>query len=366
MVGVASIDPAAGVLTTRAVAGDPAGARPRSTRCSAGRSLGWKCRSPSCRPARSRSPARPSWRGHPRSRRFSSTRSPRDSGPGSTSGSTGAGRTSWASPAARASWATSPSGSRLGAELENRELVEAFVGQASVALLRRVARQRLLESEARYRAVVEGQHELVCRFRPDGTHLVANEAYCRFFGLDPATPSPDRASRPRVPRGRAGGPPRPLPRSSPRSAGRDDRAPGAYCPDGTTRWLQWSDRAFFDRNGAVEEFQSVGRDVTERKEAEEALAALTTELEDARRDGDGPTPGREPRPRGVLTSRLPRLRAPLRAIDGYLGILMARFGSDLDPRRCRPGRSGPARRRSPAPDDSSRGSSRSRASLTSR
>ena len=81
--------------------------------------------------------------------------------------------------------AMSPSGSRRG-RARSRELVEAFVRQASVALLRRVARQRLLESEARYRAVVESQHELVCRFRPDGTHLVANEAYCRFFGLDPA------------------------------------------------------------------------------------------------------------------------------------------------------------------------------------
>src|SRR5690606_4325978 len=78
---------------------------------------------------------------------------------------------------------------RKGRELEPelRELIEVFVRQASVALLRLHSRARLRENEARYRAVVESQHELVCRFRPDGTHLFANEAYCRFFGLDPAS-----------------------------------------------------------------------------------------------------------------------------------------------------------------------------------
>ncbi|NLX48578.1 MAG: response regulator [Methanospirillum sp.] len=44
---------------------------------------------------------------------------------------------------------------RKGAELGDRELIEAFVRQASVALLRHHARRHLAESEARYRAVVE-------------------------------------------------------------------------------------------------------------------------------------------------------------------------------------------------------------------
>jgi PAS domain S-box-containing protein len=91
-----------------------------------------------------------------------------------------------------------------GIELENRELVQAFISQASVALLRQHVRARLRKSETRYRAVVESQRELICRFAPAGTHHFANEAYCQFFGLDldriagsrfvPDALKPDRAA----------------------------------------------------------------------------------------------------------------------------------------------------------------------------
>jgi len=44
------------------------------------------------------------------------------------------------------------------------------------------ATRALRESEARYRAIVEDQTELICRFLPDGTLTFVNGAYCRYFG----------------------------------------------------------------------------------------------------------------------------------------------------------------------------------------
>ena len=49
-------------------------------------------------------------------------------------------------------------------------------------------------------------------------------------------------------------------------------------PDGSTRWQRWSDRAIFDQNGRVVEYQSVGRDITKQKVAEEALALASRKL----------------------------------------------------------------------------------------
>ena len=42
-------------------------------------------------------------------------------------------------------------------------------------------------------------------------------------------------------------------------------------PDGSVRWQQWTDRAIFDECGNLAEYQSVGRDITDRKDAEEAM-----------------------------------------------------------------------------------------------
>jgi len=36
------------------------------------------------------------------------------------------------------------------------------------------------ESEKRYSAVIEDQTDLICRFKPDGTIVFVNYAYCRF------------------------------------------------------------------------------------------------------------------------------------------------------------------------------------------
>jgi signal transduction histidine kinase len=49
-------------------------------------------------------------------------------------------------------------------------------------------------------------------------------------------------------------------------------------PDGSLKWQRWSDRAIFDSNGGVVEYQSVGRDITQQKELEEEMYYNALEL----------------------------------------------------------------------------------------
>ena len=44
--------------------------------------------------------------------------------------------------------------------------------------------QALQQSEARYRAIVEDQTELICRYRSDSTISYVNDAFCRYFELN--------------------------------------------------------------------------------------------------------------------------------------------------------------------------------------
>ncbi|MEI6292480.1 MAG: PAS domain-containing protein [Methanomicrobiales archaeon] len=136
---------------------------------------------------------------------------------------------------------------------------------------RRQAEETLKASEERYRNIVEDQNEFICRFMPDGTHFFVNGAYCRYFGK----------TREEI----AGSRFRPVIHPDDRTALKkhfesltpenpvgliDHRI---IMPDGEIRWQRWSDRAIFDDDGTPVEYQSVGRDITVRKEMEHALMA---------------------------------------------------------------------------------------------
>jgi PAS domain S-box-containing protein len=153
---------------------------------------------------------------------------------------------------------------------------------------RKQAEDALRESEDRYRRVVEDQTEFIVRWQPNGVRTFVNDSYCRYFGKShdeligssffPLITEEDRERV--IKRIEA------LTPESPVSTA-DHRVIRA---DGSTGWNQWTDRALFDEEGQLVEFQSVGRDITERKQAEDELrrhrdhleemvAARTSELE---------------------------------------------------------------------------------------
>ncbi|GAA5261531.1 PAS domain S-box protein [Methanocalculus sp. MC3] len=129
--------------------------------------------------------------------------------------------------------------------------------------------EQLRESEDRYRNVIEDQTEFICRFLPDGTTVFVNEAYCRYFGLvrdqilgTRFKPKIHPDDREKVDQAFASlTPENPTIMSTQR----------IILPDGSICWQRWSDRAIFDCAGTIIEYQSVGRDITEQKEAEKAL-----------------------------------------------------------------------------------------------
>jgi len=138
-------------------------------------------------------------------------------------------------------------------------------------------RERALQlSEQRYRNVVEDQTELISRFRPDGTHVFVNEAYCRFFGMTredilgkPFHPVLLPEQNVHVHKSLGS-----LTRETPVISDTTQMT----LPDGRIRWVLWSDRAIFDADGNVTEYQSVGRDITRLQQASDALALAHRKL----------------------------------------------------------------------------------------
>jgi PAS domain S-box-containing protein len=136
---------------------------------------------------------------------------------------------------------------------------------------------QLEESEERYRNIVEDQTEFISRFLPDGTHRFVNDAYLRYFQKT-KDEIIDRVFAPEIPPEDLDGVRSHFKSLTPTNpvASIDHRI---VMPDGQVRWQRWSDRAIFDGSGTVVEYQSVGRDITERKEAELRAAEYTHAME---------------------------------------------------------------------------------------
>ena len=140
----------------------------------------------------------------------------------------------------------------------------------------RRAEERLRRSEMEYRNVVETQSELICRFRRDTTLTFVNDAYCRFFGL----PREALIGRPFLdfvpPEGRqAVADEIELLVAQPGTRAHEH---AVLLSDGTHGWQHWINHAVTSVAGDVVEVQGVGRDVTERRRAENTLKVLAGRL----------------------------------------------------------------------------------------
>ncbi|MFA5179785.1 MAG: CHASE4 domain-containing protein [Syntrophales bacterium] len=145
---------------------------------------------------------------------------------------------------------------------------------------------KLEDSEARirneaekYRAVIEDQTEFICRFDQDGTLTFINDAYYRFFRYKRRellgrhflsfVPEEDRCHIDDL-----------------LSCINPDNPVISYenrviLPEGEELWQSWTCRAIYDNHSVLMEYQAVGRDISQRKHAENELLTINKKLEEA-------------------------------------------------------------------------------------
>ncbi len=164
-------------------------------------------------------------------------------------------------------------------EKDSLMLIGSYIGILAVTNLllaaaaseRRAAERAVSESEKRFRAVVEDQTDLICRFQPDGVLTFVNDTFCRFHAKSRAemigtnffqTLSEEDAA---VPLSYINS----LPPDEP-VVSFDHRL---HSPDDQMVWHQYRIRRLFHEKGEALEFQAVIQDITQRKQSDQALRA---------------------------------------------------------------------------------------------
>jgi len=182
---------------------------------------------------------------------------------------------------------------------------------------RRLAVGELEESEARYRAIVQDQTELICRFGPTGRLHFVNDAYCRYFAqsenqllhtlfIDHIYANDAAMCRQKI---AALGAERPVITSEHRT----------QMTNGELRWQQWVYRALLNDDKRIEDVQAVGRDITAYKEAVESMRLAREEAEAAARAKSD-----------FLANMSHEIRTPM---NGILGMTELLLKTSLDARQ---------------------------------
>ena len=128
---------------------------------------------------------------------------------------------------------------------------------------------KVMEREARYRAVIDDQTELICRFRTNGSLSFVNEAFCSYFACKTDEIFGRNFKELMLVEDRA--------ILTDNLAALSNAEPSRSVdlrlhPSGKeVCWVRWTVRAIFDSAELLVEYQAVGNDITEMKRAQEYL-----------------------------------------------------------------------------------------------
>ncbi len=189
-------------------------------------------------------------------------------------------------PLLAASLAVAAAGALLTLLLEHRR-ARREMGQQTAGLKRLADVQKrmvdrlqminvdLKENEQRYKGLVDAQGDAILRRWPDGRLTFVNDAFCSLFGVKREA----IIGRIFVPTFHPSDPP-PMLHDFRETAERPSiRYDQRVKTTRGWRWYAWEDYPIRGEGGALSEIQSVGRDITDRKEAERAIRAARDRAE---------------------------------------------------------------------------------------
>jgi PAS domain S-box-containing protein len=202
---------------------------------------------------------------------------------------------------------------RRAAARAKRHLSQVADLEARIETLRD-EKWEIAERETRYRDLVRAQGDLILRKDLQGRLTYVNDVFCDTFGRT-RTEVIGHAFVPELPEGQR---PRMLASfaglaTPPYRIRYDERAITSRGP----RWIAWEEFAIRDDDGRLVEFQAVGRDVTDRKEAEERVAEALQQAKDASRAKSL-----------FLATMSHEIRTPM---NGVIGMAKLLLDTKLDP-----------------------------------
>jgi PAS domain S-box-containing protein len=172
----------------------------------------------------------------------------------------------------------------------------------------------LRNGEERYRQLADDLPVMICEYLPDSTITYANQAYATYFEtsqeeligrqfLDLVPEDSREEIKQRY---------MSLTPEQPFSLGTISSEKNSE-----TRWREWRNRAFFDKNGAPVRFQSVGIDITDRKRTEFILSEINQELKTAKQQAEDAVHAKS----HFLASMSHEIRTPLNGLIGMLQLM---------------------------------------------
>jgi len=165
-------------------------------------------------------------------------------------------------------------------ELDGKDELTSLTCDINLMLDKLENSETKMRNEAeKFRAVIEDQTEFICRFDQNGALTFVNDAYYRFFRHN-RRDLIGRNFLSFVPKGDTGYINELL------SCIKPDNPVVSYenrviLPDGEELWQHWTCRAIHNDQGELIEYQAVGRDISDRKQAENELLTLNSKLEEA-------------------------------------------------------------------------------------